>query len=1150
MSSQVSNSGSCRQLRLALALRGGASMAVWIGGAVAETDRLRRWVSHGQERGSGPRSRHPWAALAELAGYDSVELDVLAGTSAGGLNATLLATSLVYGMPFGVMRRAWIRLADLEAMARPVPRPWEPRPDSLLEGDGYFRSELGELLSEGIGNGSDVEAVRRVELLLTATLLDPVSERHFDAAGTEFDKARRRAMFRFRHRGRPGEPLSDFGSAEQPADTARLLAQAARTTSSFPFAFEPAVFRSAPRDGAERGNGAPAASDSTVDGTSGVPNMHGRFSEASGSDGARFRAMDGGVLDNIPVTAAVEAIRQVEADTPTERWLLYLNPEPDPQEPSERTAGLARAVTATALRAKLGQESLLTDIEAIEEHNRRAREAAGRREAVFAELVDTPRPERWGWLSARVSAVRVEHAERFAEARAESVHELLTAPKDTAGTPLLAPLPKQPLLDWPATACTGLRERLVEHHRGEASRRPAEVFDDTDTLLAAVDECLRWTRELEAHCALPTERFGVLKGSLYRLRAVFETLEGHVARCWVHAARSEPVLVRTELDGWIECVWQRQYRLQHALPSPMGALLDPLLGSVSAEEPGFGTVFQRRLADFAAELSSVVESAGVEAADSDTGVDPVAEGWAVLDRLAGEVLEATSEEGTADLDRVTRAFLETASDGDAARLLRTLVVIGAPLGVGDGDESRVLLHRLAGDRSSPLPFTALRDENGRIPVPDKVRGSGMGNFAAFLSAKWRANDWMWGRLDAVASLVEMLVEPGRLRRHVSDASRAGDELQAILCEPTTAELGELDEPTTRKWREFLAERWAERSGAVRAELEALFASPADEHPLTATRAAVTERLQWTVVAEELPFVEAVDSGADPTAGDVPIRRDPRALDSAVRNYDVGKQRCADLAEDRVASMATRFTLLAHRALLPRWRGFRGVLAALAVTVAKPVLLLIAFGLAAPRRTAICVMTGAAATVLAGTAERDGTWAWLRLYELSDAGVGMVGGAAAALAVLAAARWGWLSVPRSGSSATRWLGGLVAGGLFAAVGYWALGAGPRLGPLGVLVVAVWIVWYASFALRKGGRTAATVLALVSFGTTLGVAVAFDWSVPGWMVLAAVTAAWAQTLLLSIADVLRPRPRPRGGHVGGGRTARTRSSDTTEVGAGSA
>ncbi|WP_017976418.1 patatin-like protein [Actinopolyspora halophila] len=1145
MSSHESNSRSSRQLRLALALRGGASMAVWIGGAVAETDRLRRWVSHEQERESGPRSRHPWAALAELAGYDSVELDVLAGTSAGGLNATLLATSLVYGMPFGVMRRAWIRLADLEAMARPVPRPWESRPESLLEGDGYFRAELNELLAEGIGNGSDEEAVRRVELLLTATLLDPVSERHFDAAGTEFDKARRQAMFRFRHRGRPGEPLSDFGSAERPADTARLLAQAARTTSSFPFAFEPAVFRSTARDGTERANGQP-----TADSPSGAPNMYGKFSETTRSDGARFRAMDGGVLDNIPVTAAVEAIRQVEADTPTERWLLYLNPEPTPKEPSERTAGFARAVTATALRAKLGQESLLTDIEAIEEHNRRAREASGRREAVFTELAETPRPERWGWLSARMSAVRVEHAERFAEARAESVYELLTAPKDTAGTPLLSPLPKQPLLDWPGTACTGLRERLVHHHRGEAFRRPAEVFGDSDTLLAAVDECLRWTRELEAHCALPTERFGVLKGSLYRLRAVFETLEGYAARCWVHAARTEPVFVRAELDGWIECVWQRRYRLQHALPSPMGALLDPLLDSVPAAEPGFGTVFQRRLADFAAELASVVESPGFEAADSDTGVDPVAEGWAVLDRIAGKVLEATSEEGLADLDRVTRAFLETASDGDAARLLRALVVIGVPLGVGDGDESRVLLHRLAGDQSSPLPFTALRDGNGRIPVPDKVRGSGMGNFAAFLSAKWRANDWMWGRLDAVASIVEMLIEPGRLRWHgASDASRTGDELQAILCEPTTAELGEMDESTIGQWREFLTERWAERSGAVRAELEALFANPADEHPLTATRAAVTERLQWTAVAEELPFVEAVDSGADPTAGDVPIRRDPRALDSAVRSYDVGKQRCDDLAEDRAASMATRFTLLAHRALLPRWKGFRGVLAALAVTVAKPVLLLIAFGLAAPRRTAVCVMTGAAATVLAGSADGDGVWGWLRLYELSGTGVGVVGGAAALLAVLAAARWGWLSVPRSGSNATRWLGGLVAGGLLAALGYWVLGAGPRLGALGVLLVAVWMVWYASFALRKGGRIAATVLALVSFGTTLGVAVAFDWSVPGWMSLATISTACAQTLLLSVADVLRPRPRARGGLVGGGRTATVRSSETSAVGAGS-
>ncbi|WP_258174777.1 patatin-like protein [Actinopolyspora mortivallis] len=1108
------------QLRLALALRGGASMAVWTGGAVAEVDRLRRWTR--PERDTDEGQRHPWAELAELAGYDSVEVDVLAGTSAGGLNATLLSASLVYGMPFGRMRRAWVRLADLEAMARPVPRPWQARPPSLLEGDGYFRRELAALLTEGITDGSAESPASRVELLLTATLLDPLTERRFDAAGVEFGQARRRAVFRFSHRGRPGDPLSDFGDPERPRNTARSLAQAARTTSSFPFAFEPAAFRSAPS--AERGGGS--------DGGTAPPNMYGLFSETSTDHDGVFRAVDGGVLDNIPVTAALDTIERLEARGPTERRLLYLNPEPDPPEPSERTAGFARAVTATALRAKLGQESLLTDIEAIEEHNHRVRRSSGRRNSVFAELATTPRAERWQWLSARIQAVHTEHAEQFARMRAERVHTLLTSPEDVATPPLAAPLSGQAVEEWSATACGALRERLVRRHRQAAVHRPAESFDDVEALLAAVDECLRWVRCLQARCPSRVERFGPSKSGLYRLRMVVETLRGNLDRCWLHAAREEPVFTATDLDEWIERVRTRVHRLQHSLPAPVESELRPLLDGVLGTEEGVDALFQRQLSEFTEELASTVESSAEGVAGS--GTDSLSEMWAVLDRIAARLLGVVEEADLRELDGVTRALLETASDGDTARLLRTVVVLGVPLGVSGDEGKQVLLHRVAGDRQSPLPFDSLRDPTGRIPVPDKVRGSGMGNFAAFLSAKWRANDWMWGRLDAVGGLVDLLVAPERLLRQADSlgATGVGDRLQAILSRPTGAELGELDESTARQWREFLARRWAERAGAVRAELDALFANPHEGHALSETRAAVTERLQWTVVAEELPFVEAVRSGADPFADEVPPTRDPGRLETAVRNYDVGRQRREDLAEDRMASVALRFTLVAHRALLPPWNGFRTALAALGATVAKPLILLVAFGMAAPRRAAVCVGSGAAAVALgdfgrsASGADGEGFWDWMRIYETSADPPGVLGVLAVPLALLAAVRWGWLRIPRASGRGARWLGGLTAGGLLLALGPWLLGSGVRLGPLGVLMVAVWITWYGGFALRRGGRVAATVLTTVVFGAVLATAVAAGWSPSDWLLWSALGTVVGQTLLLSTVDVLPARPRPEG------------------------
>src|SRR5690606_37069947 len=104
------------------------------------------------------------APLFEVLGQEISGRDLI--LIAGGLNAALLTASLVYGQSFERTRRMWVRLADIEAMARKTPAFWQPRPDSLLEGDDYFRRELVEVLAEG-GSGPG-GAPGRVDLLLTA----------------------------------------------------------------------------------------------------------------------------------------------------------------------------------------------------------------------------------------------------------------------------------------------------------------------------------------------------------------------------------------------------------------------------------------------------------------------------------------------------------------------------------------------------------------------------------------------------------------------------------------------------------------------------------------------------------------------------------------------------------------------------------------------------------------------------------------------------------------------------------------------------------------------------------------------------------------------------------------------------------------------
>ncbi len=239
------------ELRLALAMRGGASLGVWIGGAVAEIDQLRRALSEpgtarqapeagattgdsggdavdrdeageAHEAGGVGEAAHPWAALARLAGYDSVGVDVLAGASAGGLNGSLLAASLVYGVPFDRMRDLWVRLADIEAMAHATPRLGQPAPRSLLDADGYLRPHLVRAILEHATEPGGLPA--RLDLLLTATLLDPQADHQHDDRGASLHLRRREAGLRFQQHGVPGDPLSDFATGADFTTTAGRLA--------------------------------------------------------------------------------------------------------------------------------------------------------------------------------------------------------------------------------------------------------------------------------------------------------------------------------------------------------------------------------------------------------------------------------------------------------------------------------------------------------------------------------------------------------------------------------------------------------------------------------------------------------------------------------------------------------------------------------------------------------------------------------------------------------------------------------------------------------------------------------------------------------------------------------------------------------------
>jgi predicted acylesterase/phospholipase RssA len=337
--------GTAPEVRLALVLNGGVSLAVWMGGVTHEIDLLRRAsrVAGGaSEESVGGVAAHDravfdrWVDFCRQQPFGDVVVDVIAGTSAGGLNGTLLATAVARGVPLDPpsaasgpwLREVWLRDATLEE-GKLLRRPDEPALPSVLDGS-FFRDTIDTALGELCpvdGSPFDPEPVT---LFVTATALGRSDRAFRDSFGQPFDVADHRRLYRFVRGGQGSSAYDPTGSDQDRPDGSwwresvpdvfatgadpAALANAARASASFPFAFEP-VAESAGL--AARRVLPPAAVEPT---------------------GGRW-LVDGGLLDNAPMQPVLDAITRRPLTGPMRRLLIYV-------VPSGGTAGAARAPAA------------------------------------------------------------------------------------------------------------------------------------------------------------------------------------------------------------------------------------------------------------------------------------------------------------------------------------------------------------------------------------------------------------------------------------------------------------------------------------------------------------------------------------------------------------------------------------------------------------------------------------------------------------------------------------------------------------------------------------------------------------------------------------------------------------------------------------
>ncbi|WBQ03138.1 DUF3376 domain-containing protein [Kribbella sp. CA-293567] len=302
------------EIRIALVLNGGVSLAVWMGGVTHELDLIRR----ASGAASAPKAQAydeelatRWRELCRRGGERRrLVIDVIAGTSAGGLNGSLLATAVAHGSTLDPdpdsagdggpwLRQRWVGLGSLE-VGKLVPGVGVAS-TSVLDGK-YFLKELRSLL-DGVAKAGKTSAAEPVTLFVTASGLGVQQFEAKDAAGQRFAVPDHRYLFCFTSEKKAvydGKQREFSVTANNGLRDTGLLARAARASASFPAAFGPVLE---------------------------TPNMAAsppRVQPTQAESGTWL--VDGGVLDNAPFGPVLDVVARRPVTGRASRYVLYVVP--------------------------------------------------------------------------------------------------------------------------------------------------------------------------------------------------------------------------------------------------------------------------------------------------------------------------------------------------------------------------------------------------------------------------------------------------------------------------------------------------------------------------------------------------------------------------------------------------------------------------------------------------------------------------------------------------------------------------------------------------------------------------------------------------------------------------------------------------------
>lgn len=714
------------ELRLALVCYGGVSLAIYMHGVTKEIQKLVAASTAYEE----DQERCPWAdshteyaywhalkALEREGGLRTrVVVDIIAGTSAGGINGIVLAKALAHDLDQQALREVWLERGDIsQLLALPVARrmPFLPlkiatwalwsslkkHPEPPLDGDRMFKwiLEALESMDESRSDGrSLMPALHPLELYVTVTDIHGYNRRvpTFDPKRVTDLRHRHALVFGY------GPGRDDLDGNHNPE-----LAFAARATSCFPGAFPPINL---------------ANIEENVPGWDQLESFKRSFWSIYELSDARVEGthfIDGGVLDNFPFGHAIEAIRARPAALEVDRRLVYIEPHPKDPKPHDAMTPTLSATVWGGLAGIPRQEPVLDDLLAIRQLNERVDRVSeivdSALPAIAGLALNGEAPASYSDANSRANEVAAEHA-GFAHASYVQLklYSVVRRFSELASRVCALPLDSNQAFLVTDALVAWARERKILESAIHPSARQREFLRDFD--LDYAERRIRFV--------------------IRYLNTLYDEDAGRPPRGEVNAAK--------------KALYDQIKELAEATAEAGGDARGEAVRALFARER------LRELLDSEEPPDKVV---GRFIADHGDEID------AIEKRLRKFFDQRLNGFGAAVYERILS--ITEGWDPEVQRTLRARylgfplwdVLIFPLLAVADvGEFNRVEVIRFSPEDVERLKVPGQAGE--RPTAEEKLKGVAAGHFAAFFSRAKRENDYLWGRLDAAERILGLLLE--------------------------------------------------------------------------------------------------------------------------------------------------------------------------------------------------------------------------------------------------------------------------------------------------------------------------------------------------------------------------------------------------------